>query len=232
MNKGAEIWITDIVEVAPYRRLELKDSMKFLPGQIYWGPTRYPLKEFKVLKEVTRNDWQGEYSFELTHFSPKSAPNIPIKIGDLNLKSDEYLFVIPGKIRPFISLGEMQTGWFSNEKIVLGIPIFRFKPRHTQESVMRVQAFDYPWLFYIKPDKKFGVEEGAARLELIQFIPKGHCQPFKVNTAKGRFPVQLSEYNYKLLWYQLYKFLHGVPLSKELEEAITDYKTLLLGKIK
>ena len=233
MNKGAEFWITDILEVSPYERLEPRDSMKFLPGQIYWGPIRYPLKEFKILREVLseRDDWQGKYVFELIRYSTKSPPNIPLKIGDLSLKSDEYLFVTPGKTRPFISLGETQTGWFGNEKIVLGIPIFRFKVRHTQEFVMRIQAFDYPWLFYIKPDKKNGIEEGAARLELIQFIPKGHCQPFKVPTPEGRFPIKLSEYNYKVLWYQLHKFMHGVPLSEELEEAISVYKSILLDKI-
>jgi len=233
MTKRGVDWISDIAGFEVYEELEMQDRMFFKLGQVYFAPVKYPLTPPKVLQPEVYNPEKEENTvFKITNYSPDSpSQEIPLKF--LNLKSDDRLFILQGKRRPVIVLGCCEADWLFNQKLSLGsvekmvlcLPVFTFKDRHSQEYIVKTQAFLFPNLFYIDPSPKGIRQEGAARFELIQPIHKADMQPLK--NVYNR-PFKLSDYTLKLLWNQLSIFLSVTPLDKLLQEDLKTYQKLIL----
>jgi len=223
-------WIIDEV----YEELELQERMSFKIGQLYRAFVKYPLTPPKVLQlEFYNPEKEEDTVFKITNYNPNDnlQMNLPLKF--LNLQSDDRLFILQGKERPVIVLGYCETDWLYNyrlntgkvEKIVLCLPVFRFKDRHSQEYIIKTQAFLFPNLFYISPSSKGIIYESAARFELIQPIHKADMQPLKNANNK---PFKLSDETLKLLWNHLSLFLSMTPLDEPLQQDIEAYKKLVL----
>ena len=105
-------------------------------------------------------------------------------------------------------------------------PVFGFQPRHTQEMVIKTQAFAYPNLFYLPPDPRGCYEESAVRFEMIQPIMRGYLQPFK--SVLENKPVVLSDTVYWLMITHLVKYICGKVIDEKVYEDIEAYRELLL----
>ena len=144
----------------------------------------------------------------------------------LNLGSDEHAFVLAGKIRPAIILVEDTTQWARSpaEKLALCVPLFSvWKPKFSQTFVLKSQAFRYPSKFYVPSDPLFGIEEGIARLELVQAVHQFSMKPF----PDDKKPVMFTDEFFALLRMHLTKFLGGA-LSKDDQEVLDVYGQLIL----
>jgi len=239
VNKKGIEWISDIAGFEVYEGLELRDRMSFEVGQVYLAPVKYPITPPKVLRlepESYNPEREEDTQFTMTNYETASADQeIPLKF--LNLKSDDRLFVLQGKKRPVIVLGCCESDWLYNhklgsghtDKLVLCLPVFTFKDRHTQDYIIKIQAFLISNLFYISPSPKGIHLEGAARLELIQAIHKADMQPLKNVNNK---PFKLSNYTLQLLWNQLSLFLSMTPLDESLQRDLKAYQELALEKLK
>ncbi|GFP19645.1 hypothetical protein HKBW3S03_01150 [Candidatus Hakubella thermalkaliphila] len=229
-------WISNISGFEVYKELELSERMSFQIGQFYLGPVKYPLTPPKVLEIDEYDPVEEEKStFRIASYnSNKLQQQIPIK--SLNLRSEDRLYILQGKLRPVIILGYCDADWLYDpmtkggiwEKLILCLPIFTFKARHSQDYVVKIQIFEIPNLFYIKPSNKGVTEESAARFELIQPIHKGDLQPLKNLNER---PFKLSGDTLKVLWNHLCIFLTARPLFEELQKDLQAYAELIKEKI-
>lgn len=236
MTKKGVDWISDIVGFEVYEELDPSDRMSFQIGQVYLAPVKYSLTPARILEVQHYNpEKEEETTFKIAHYKP-NEPSQEIPLKSLNLKSDDRFFILQGKRRPVIVLGNAEADWLFNfklnsgptEKLVLCLPVFTFKERHTQEYVMRIQAFSIPNLFYIYPSPKGFPKEGAARFELIQPIHKGDMQPLRnINNR----PYRLSDYTLKLLWYHLTSFLSIGTIDESLKKDLQAYQELVLEEL-
>jgi hypothetical protein len=232
MNKKGIDWISDIAGFDIYEELEIKDRMSFKPGQLYSAPIKYPLTPPKVLQLESYNPEREESTtFGISNYDPSNPlQEMPLKF--LNLKSDDRLFILQGKKRPVIVLTCCDVDWLYNtsfksgikEQMVLCLPVFTFKDRHTQEYIVKIQAFIFPNLFYLSPSSQGIFHESAARFELIQPIHKGDMQPLKNVNNK---PFRLSDNTLKLLYNQLSIFLSISPLDESLQQNLMAYQQLV-----
>lgn len=232
MNKKGIDWISDIAGFDIYEELEIKDRMSFKPGQLYSAPIKYPLTPPKVLQLESYNPEREESTtFGISNYDPNNPlQKMPLKF--LNLKSDDRLFILQGKKRPVIVLTCCDVDWLCNtslgsgikEQMVLCLPVFTFKDRHSQEYIVKIQAFFFPNLFYLMPSPKGIVQESASRFELVQPIHKGDMQPLKNVNNK---PFKLSDSTLKLLYNQLSVFLSLSPLDDALQRDLMAYQQLV-----
>ena len=139
-------------------------------------------------------------------------------------------YIYTGKIRPVIISGYVESKWFGTmQKVFLCAPVFSFKPRHSQEYIIKAQAFSYPYLFYLPKNPNGCYEESAVRFELIQPIMKGFLNPYLDLIDKK--PVSLTKDAYWLLLNQLSKFISEKPIDEQIEENTRVYQKLLLESI-
>lgn len=222
----AERASTDLLIPQFYELLDKKDSWAFQPGQLYFTHVVYP-RSYPTILKLEKYDPRGETKsrFSIKRYSSGDEKHYPVK--KLNLRADEMFYIYTGKIRPVVILGYVESEWFeTTQKVFLCAPVFSFKPRHSQEYIIKIQAFVYSYLFYLPKDPKGCYEESAIRFELIQPIMKGFLQPYLDLIDKK--PVSLTQNAYWLLLNHLSKFLSGKPIDKEIEEDIIAYQELLL----
>src|SRR3990172_6811442 len=216
--KGSKDLITDFTDAAFYEVLDHPDAdWNFLPGQLYWSHIAYPETHPKILKMVKydpRSDKNTE--FKISHYSDGDENHYPLH--ELGLREGELFYVYKGKKRLVVVLGYSESSWIVNkpQEYILCAPVFSFKPQHTQEIVIKTQAFNYPNLFYLPPDKDGCPNESAIRFEMIQPVVRNCLDPFFC-TGK-RKPVRLSEEGYWILLCHLLSFLKGKVLDKEVKE--------------
>lgn len=223
--KGSPSWICSFF----YNEIDFKDRMSFLPGQFYSGLVVYPTYNPLVLQMEQYDPKEENIVFRIKTFQSGLTPHYPIK--SLSLSRDEFLFTYRGKIRPVIILGYVESDWLKEdraEKIYLCAPIFTFKDRHPQQTVLKVQALTDPSLFYLPPDLEGISAESAVRFEMIQPIMKGGLQPLMSRT-KERKPFILSEDAYQYFFCHLSNFLCGVPHDSDVDELIREYQKELLA---
>jgi hypothetical protein len=215
-----------------YEALDVSTRMAFIPGQIYYAPILYPVKDIPYILKVDDYDPKGAKptTFKIESFIKTKKGDYehpPIK--ELPLASDEFLFVQKGKMRACICLADIEVDWAYRQKICLVAPIFGFNLR-TEEIKNRVIGYQYPNLFFLPANPKMGLDkDSAVRLELIQPVLKGGMQPF--GAAIDKKPVQLSRDAYYLLLNHLTKFISGKPFDEEIEKDVQDFQTIIKGAI-
>jgi hypothetical protein len=162
--------------------------------------------------------------------SPLDQRQYKLPIKSIGLKSDEYNFVMKGKIRPAVILTEGTTGWptLSTEPLSLCVPLYTVdKVQIPQEFVVEVQAFKFPSKFYIPPSSSYALEESIARFELIQPI---HQFSMKREFRASR-PMMLTKEFYGLLKLQLTQYLGGVIDDGD-KNFLNEYGTIILEEAK
>jgi hypothetical protein len=193
------------------------------PGQLYYAHSAYPPEYPEILKPERIEPRDATKSrFYLKPFSDGDEHHIPSK--ELGLEDDELYYVYTGKRRLVAVLGCCEQTWYREERkqiILLCAPVFSFKPRHSQEFILRAQAFDFPNLFYLPPGNDGCTDESAARFEYIQPIAAS-C----LNPALGllsRQPISLSEQARDLMLVHLSRFL-GLGEADRVAAILGDIK--------
>jgi hypothetical protein len=222
-RKGSEFLPVEPV----YETFEPKERLLYSPGQFAWAYSVYPYDPPLALDlvEGSYDPKRDQASFNIVRrrLSEKPPEHLPVK--SLNLQTDEHLFVLKGKRRQVVILGKVDVEWLdAPQKLLLCVPVFTFKDRHTIEAVIRIQAFQFPNLFYLPLDANVGKEESAARLELSQCVQKGWLQP--VN-APGPKPFRLTRPAYQLLCHQFGKFINSGATDEGIDKDLQAYRQLL-----
>ena len=152
-----------------YKSLPLSEGYARKPGQFYFTHIAYPHDWPRILKLIHYDPQkESKSTFTIKRYSEGDEKHFPIK--ELQLRNDELFYVYKGKKRLVIILGYVESHWLnrkSSQKVVLCAPVFSFKRHHTQEMVVRTQAFDFPNLFYLPPSPYGCTDESAVRFEMI-----------------------------------------------------------------
>lgn len=160
--------------------------------------------------------------------SPLSSPHFPIR--SLNLRHDEFAFVVKGKLRPAIVIGGGNVRWPTNptEQLYLCVPLYTVdKPKIPQKFVVDTQAFLLPGMFYMPESSAYGIKESLARFGLMQVA---HIYAIRQSeTVKD--PVMLSAEFFALLKTHLTTFLGGTQPPQFVED-LRAYGDIVLDEAK
>ena len=155
----------------------------------------------------------------------RAVSHFPVK--ELNLRSDENLYVMQGKLRPAIVLQTVTTDYYNQqnpEPYVWTAPSFTFKEKHKLEYRCRIAAMQFPRLFYLPAQPGGLAEEGVLRFEHIQPVATDGVEPFFTN-GKQSF---LSDVAWAVLQHRLSIFMTGKALDSELDDTLRTYADCLL----
>ncbi len=230
--RGIKDWIDSLIGFELYDELPMGSRLDFQVGQFYSAHVKYPLVSPPKVLELQNYDPidESKTTFKITNFDEKAQAQSQFPIKSLDLRSNERLYVLAGKPRPVIVLGNVESEWRGKkDKIVLCLPVASFHTQHTSDDIISIQLFEIPHLFYIKPSRKGTFLEGAARFELVQPIQKGELQPVK-NANRSIF--KLSSDGFKLLLNHFVKFLLNNPISYKLDSEITAFRDLIREELK
>lgn len=224
LSKGAHLQIIDNY----YTSLDTSESWAFKPGQLYYTHVVYP-QHYPVILKLIHYDHTDESksTFEIKPYSDGDEKHYPIK--ELHLRQDEMYYIYTGKKRLVVVIGHLESQWTDQGKlqeILLCAPVFGFRADHPQELVVRTQAFDYKNLFYLPQDPDGCYKESAIRFEMIQPILRGYIQPHR--GILNQNPVILTTEAYWLMMTHLVKFLNGRVIDPNIDQAINEYRELLL----
>lgn len=216
-----------------YNLLDLKERWALKPGQFYFTHVVYP-QHYPTILKLTKYDPKNEAAneFLIKPYSEGDEKHYPIH--KLKLRESEMYYVYKGKKRLVIVLGYVESEWFGKagiQKVVICAPVFGFRPSHSQEMVVKTQAFVYPNMFYLPPDPKGCYEESAVRFEMTQPIMKGYLQPYTVPAKTEKRPVQLSKTAYWLMMTHFVKYICGKVVDERLNEDIKAYQEMLLESL-
>ena len=214
-----------------YDLLGPRESWAMRPGQLYSAHVVYA-QHWPTVVQVVNYDPLDERNsvFRIKPYSEGDERHYPIH--SVGLREDEMWYVYTGKKRLVVVLGYVESEWLSKDrpqKVLMCAPVFGFQSRHTQEMVIRTQAFDYPNLFYLPPEPRGCYEESAVRFEMIQPIMKGYLQPFRSPLANK--PVVLSDTAYRFLITHLVNYICGEVVDEQVHEDIRAYRDLLLESL-
>jgi hypothetical protein len=203
-----------------------------IPGQIVWAHTVYPPEEPWIVKVLNYDALNPSNSrFEVKRLDSGDRSHMPI--AELNLSSDENLYVYVGKERPLIVVKDIGSHWrniLRAENLFLCVPVFSFKPRHEDAFRLKTMAFCHPNLFHM-PDKAGGcTEESAARFELAQPISKKALRNFLAGLPPR--PVALSDEAFALFVNHLGRFLNCKDLDTAVCSQIDAYRDLVLEELR
>ncbi len=202
-----------------------------MPGQLYYAHLTYPFDYPRILYPEYYDPKNEQTSrFKIKRYSSGDEKHCPIKA--LNLASDEFLYVMRGKIRLMVVLATGPVNWHQDDKntSVLAAPVFSFKQRHSQEIVIRTQAFDIPSWFYLPPANDGCPKESAIRFEFIQPVRRG-CIVRPLLGILSNSPVIISVKAMNLMHIHLMRFLGIGEFSSvcaKITEDIKAYHDLLL----
>lgn len=205
------------------------DDWGFHPGQLFWSHIAYPETHPQILKMINYDPKnEKNTTFNIKPYSNGDENHYPVK--ELSLREDELFYIYKGKRRLVMILGYIKSSWFRNnpQEYLLCAPVFRFKPdpMHTQEMIIKTQAFLYPSLFYLPPDINGCPNESAIRFEMIQPVIRNSLDPFFCLGENK--PVKLSQEAYWILLCHLLKFLNGKILDSKTEEYMKFYGEYLM----
>jgi hypothetical protein len=205
-----------------------KGNPRVSPGQLIWAHQVYPPNRPMII-EVQGYDPRdpSKTSYVFRKYDPAKPPGSHFPVKELNLRSDENLYVMQGKLRPAIVLQTITTDYYNQqnpEPYVWTAPCFTFKDKHKQDYRCRIAAMQYPHLFYLPAHPSGFSEEGVLRFEHIQPIATDGVQPVFCN-SKQSF---LSDTAWAVLQHRLSLFMTGKVLDASLDETVRAYAECLL----
>jgi len=208
------------------------NDRNFHIGQFLKGHIKYPLTTSPKVLELEHYDPENELGsiFKIADYDPSSATQQKWPIKQLNLRSTDRLYIVPGKIRTVILLRIIENVWMEDEiiNLALCLPISSFKSYHPTSFILNIELFNYPQYFYIKASGKGAREESAARFDLIQYVPLDYLEPVRNENSNSNF--MLSPFTLKLMFNHLSKFLFNEPYDEILEQEIAAFRDIMLAE--
>lgn len=215
---------------------------EFKEKQICWAPVFYKEDKSLTLIEDKYDPINEESStWKLARFEESTAKqrlrHRPYKT--FQLESDDDLLVIKCKIRPVLVISKVETDWgvpynkFSRSWLCL--PLFSYKPRHSQRYVMDDQALKIGHRFYFPPGNPGLDEESAGLINEIQFIPENNLSPFKSFYDKEEpamdLPIKLTAKAFHAVIGHIAKILPDIDITGESLEWYAFFKELVNEQI-
>jgi hypothetical protein len=227
--RGIEDWIDYYCGCDFYEEIPETDQ-SFHLGQFFKGHIKYPLVSSPKVLELEQFDPRNEMNsiFRIAEYNPESANQRKWPIKQLNLRSTDRLYIVPGKVRTVILLKIIENVWMEDEtiKLALCLPTSSFKPYVDTKFIINIQLFGFPQYFYIKPCEKGAREESVARFDLIQYVCLDHLQPVQNDKTNSNFKLSLKML--KILFNHLSKFAFNAPYNEVLEQEIKAFRDIML----
>jgi len=202
-----------------------------VPGQIVSAHGVYPPDEPWIVKVHAYDGFNpNNCRYEIKRFEVGDRSHFPI--AELQLRSEENLYVYKGKERPFVVLGVIKSRWANPlyEEVTFSCaPLFSFKPKHADEFKIRCAAFCYPDLFYLPAENDGCSMESAVRFEYIQPIARKALRNYFAGDPSR--PVALTDEAFALFVNHLAKFLFKCELDKGVCSEMGSYRDLVLGEL-
>lgn len=218
-----------IGEIAFYRDPGLNYRNECKCGQFFYAPVPYMLKRraprLRLDYYDPENRSNSSYTIEMvdiSEFRPDDAePN-----HELRLASDEPVLCVPHKLRPVIVLSQEILPWRDGRRefddCYIAIPLYSTKDpageyRFSEQFLLRVQAYQYPTLFFLPEEARFGIRESVARLDRAIAINREILRPYRASLT--------SDALYCLTrWFHYY-------VGAELDEILDYYRQAALEQL-
>lgn len=169
-------------------------------------------------------------TWKLAHISSgtpeKRLPHRPYK--QFQLESEDNLLVVKCKVRPVLLIKKVSCDWRipgNTAKLFhswLCLPLFSYKPRHSQQYVIQDQSFKRAHHFYF-PQGSPGLDyESAGKLLELQFIPQKNLSSLTklciTEKPEMRRPFGLTEKAFHSVLGHISSFLPGIELAGQSKE--------------
>jgi hypothetical protein len=202
-----------------------------VPGQLVMAHTVYPPPAPWIVK-VLRYDASDHTRslYQVKRYEEDDRSHMPI--AELQLRKDENYYVYIGKERPLVVVGAIKSKWgnpLKPENLFVCVPVFSFKPRHTDEFRIETIGFRYPNLFYLPSDPNGCSESSVARFELAQPISRQALHNFFSGFPLK--PTALSDEAFALFLNHLGRFWMRRDIDKVVCEQIDIYRDLVLDEL-
>jgi hypothetical protein len=214
----------------------------FKEKHICCAPVFYKDDKSLTLIEDKYDPINEEYStWRLATFEDSTAkkrlPHRPYKL--FQLETEDDLLVIKCKIRPVLVISKVETDWKVpyNKffRFWLCLPLFSYKPRHSQRYVLDDQALKTKHRFYFPPGNPGLDEESAGLINEIQFIPEKNLSPFKSFCDKENppmdLPIKLSDEAFHAVIGHIANILPDINISGESLEWYKFFRDLVNEQI-
>lgn len=180
-------------------------------------------------------------TWRLTTFSTgtrdRRLPHRPYRT--FNLESDDDLLVVKCKVRPVLLIKQVLCDWrvpnnganlFSTW---LCLPLFSYKPRHSQRYVIDDQNLVRPHHFYFPPGTPGIDEESVGKLIELQFIPERNLirKTKMCDEKKMAMPFCLSTKAFNAVLGHLASFLPSIDVSGDAKEWYEFFAELVREQI-
>lgn len=208
------------------------DASSMVRG-LYYSPILFYEPDLYILQQVQVNPKRGVFDFQFDRYTGEVTAKFPIH--ELNLRSDEDLFVVRGKRRPvvIISVSVIPTDVIAKknlpyDRICLAAPVFSFKREHTAVTKLEYAGFRHENRFYLphNADGLFIREESYVDFDRVQPVLFHHLRAFKC--LSNNVPIRLSECAYTLLTEWFISFTNPPKADIEILKDIEAYGDLLL----
>lgn len=217
------------------------NSSKHGEGFICSAPIWYQNSEALTLVEHSYDSFdESNSTWKLAAFgsgiSQTRLRNRPYKY--FQLEQDDDLVVMKCKIRPVLLLKQAICDWRIPGNLAntyspwLCLPLFSYKPRHSQAYVLDDQALKRPHQFYFPPSRPGLENESAGKSIDLQFIPENNLTPYKrmCDEDSMKKQIKLSEKAYKAVLGHFACFLPGIELAGDSKDWYDFFKELACEK--
>ncbi len=133
--------------------------------------------------------------------------------GVVKMKRRSVVLMSPTIIRPTV-VGLPRQDYPS---VYVACPLYRFHDTHVREYRLRVEAWEYPFLFHLPASEEFGIIEGFMRLDRVVMIPEGQLRL----TGAALTDDALTALRHYFTWY----------LTGKMDAAFAEYRRLLLEEL-
>jgi hypothetical protein len=95
-----------------------------------------------------------------------------------------------------------------------------------RKLIVKIQLFELPQYFYIKPSEKGAREESAARFDLLQYICLDHLHPVQNEKTSSKFG--LSKVLLTILFNHLCRYFFDKPYNEVLDQEMQAYRDIMM----
>lgn len=218
-----------IGEIQFYSQPNADYQKNVLVGHYYLAPIPYLLEgtiSYLKLSHFDKDDFSNNlFVAEKKKIAELNFDNMP-SMPELNYKKGEFTPLNKYKCRPVIVISGLLPNWTDYEKqngnCVVVIPLYSTKEdsgecRFRQLFLDKIQAYQYPTMFFLPQDDSFNVHETIARFDRIAVV--------KTDCLKPK-PVALSEDAIFCLSKWLQSFF-----GADLDEILAYYQKAALTKL-